>query len=99
MPRALFYGLFMAAVALGVFEAINLLGSETVSGADRWLAALYAAAPYIVGGLGLGSVTAALASIWAGARRATMDDSQPGGAAHHEFGTNDEDHDAGSNEK
>ncbi len=80
MPRALFYGLFMAAVALGVFEAINLLGSETVSGADRWLAALYAAAPYIVGGLGLGSVTAALASIWAGARRATMDDSQPGGA-------------------
>lgn len=71
LPRALFYGLFLAAGCLGAVEAVHLgvRAPDDLDASARLLAALYALAPFVLGGLLLAAVAGGLATIWERARR------------------------------
>lgn len=82
LPRALFLGLWLAAVLLGVVEAINLGLSADLRAVDRALALAYVIAPFAVFGLAVAGTTSALAGLYARARRlSTQRDRPPNRAA------------------
>ena len=60
LPRASFHGLFLAAVLLGVVEALHLgiYASDGLDRAGQTLAALYVLAPFAVVGLASASLAA-----------------------------------------
>lgn len=74
LPLALFHGLFLAAATLGAVEALHLGWSAraTLGPTERLMAAAYAATPYVLFGLAVAATTAALAGVWARARRLTV---------------------------
>ncbi|MCA9525476.1 MAG: putative metal-binding motif-containing protein, partial [Myxococcales bacterium] len=75
LPRALFFGLFGAGLALGLVEAVALaVQADGLPVTARALGALYALSPYVVAGGLLGGVVALLAGVWARARRVTDPD-------------------------
>lgn len=71
LPRAVFYGLFIAANLLGLAEAVNLLVAGGPDLSARLLAALYVWSPFCLGGLFIGVMVASLMRVWQVARGAT----------------------------
>ena len=69
LPRALFLGLWLAAVLLGAIEAITLGLTAELGAIDRVLALAYVTAPFAVFGLVVAGTTSALAGLYTRARR------------------------------
>ena len=68
-PYALFHGLLLAAVTLGVVEAVQLAVSGGLGPGERWTAAFYVLMPYVLFGLAVAATAAGLAGLWTRARR------------------------------
>ncbi len=68
-PFALFHGLLLAAVLLGAVEAAQLAWSGRLADGERWAAAVYVLAPYVLFGLAVAATAAGLAGLWTRARR------------------------------
>lgn len=83
LPRALFHGLFLGAVLLGLVEALHLgvVAPAGIAGPERALAALYVLAPFAVVGLATATLAAGLAQVWARARRVAAEPSAPSARA------------------
>ena len=74
LPRALFGGLFLAAVLLGTVEAVHLgvAGPDDLDLTGRLLSALYVLSPFTLAGVAIATTLAALAAIWSRARRVVV---------------------------